>query len=93
MPAILIWFAVPVLLGIPLIWVIRVVRGFGKWQDMVQSSWSDLDVALLRKHDLILKLIEAVRPFVDSDPNAVSDVSHLEGSRRGFPMERPRSRA
>lgn len=72
-----IWLLIPFYIGIPLVWLIRVVRGFTKHQDAVQTSWSDLDVALLRKHDLILKLVEAARPFVESDRNLNSDVAHL----------------
>jgi LemA protein len=76
----IIWLLVALYVGIPLVWLIRVVRAFGRNQKEMQSSWSDLDVALLRKHDLILKVVETARPLVDADRSLASDVTHLRES-------------
>lgn len=73
----IIWLLIPLYVGIPAVWLIRIVRAYSRNQAAIQSAWSDLDVALLRKHDLILKVVETSRPLVDADRNLASDVTHL----------------
>lgn len=66
----------PIYIGVPLVWLFRSVRGFRKAQTQIRESLADLDVALLRRHDLVLKLARAVQPHFEHERNVVSDALH-----------------
>jgi LemA protein len=71
-----IWLLLPVYAGIPIWCLARSIRRLGRDQAEVRSALSDLDLALLRKHDLVKKLAEAARPHTTQERNLVSDLTH-----------------
>ncbi len=56
----------------------------------VLAAWSDIDVQLKRRHDLIPKLVEAVRAYADYEQATFSRVTEL---RRSSAMARASSRS
>jgi LemA protein len=69
------WLLVPIYVGVPVWWLVRGILRFGIDQAELKSALSDLDVALLRKHDLVKKLAEAAKPHTLQERSLVSDLT------------------
>ena len=52
-----------VLLGILVIWVIAIYNGFVQLKVRAEGAWSDIDVQLKRRYDLIPNLVETVKGY------------------------------
>ena len=48
-----------------LIWLIIIFNNLIRDKNRVRTAWSDIDVQLKRRHDLIPKLVEAVKQYAD----------------------------
>ena len=86
-----------------LIWLIIIFNNLIRDKNRVRTAWSDIDVQLKRRHDLIPKLVEAVKQYADYESatihaitelrtqsenvNSVSDISSVE-SRLGDKMQK-----
>ncbi|MBA3725762.1 MAG: LemA family protein [Armatimonadetes bacterium] len=58
------WFAIPVaVLMAILIWSVAIFNHFARLRNLTEESWSDVDVALKRRHDLVPNLIEIVKGY------------------------------
>lgn len=51
------------ILGVVILWVVGVYNGLIKRRNQVKEAWSDIDVQLKRRHDLIPNLIEVVKAY------------------------------
>lgn len=71
-----IWLLIPIYVGVPVWWFFRSIRRFKRDQVDIHAAMSDLDVALLRRHDLVKRLAEAAKPHTMMDRNLVSDLTH-----------------
>ena len=47
--------------GLIVIWAILTFNGFVRLRQRVREAWSDIDVQLKRRYDLIPNLVEAVK--------------------------------
>jgi LemA protein len=76
--------------------VLTIIAVFGAWavfaynrlvrdRARVQTAWSDIDVQLKRRHDLIPKLVEAVRQYVAFESATLSAVTELRADGRADP--------
>lgn len=49
--------------AIVLLWVVVIFNRFARLSNLVRESWSDVDVALQRRHDLIPNLVNVVKGY------------------------------
>jgi len=75
-----------VLVGVAVVAYNRLVRD----RQRVLTAWSDIDVQLKRRHDLVPKLVEAVRAYADYEKAALGAVTELraEAARTDSATER-----
>lgn len=62
-PWIVILIIVGVVLLVPLIWVIATYNRFVRLRQHIHESWSDIDVELKRRYDLIPNLVQTVKGY------------------------------
>jgi len=72
---------VSILVGLPvlaaLIWAIVVFNLLVRDRNRVSQSWSDVDVQLLRRHDLIPRLVEMVKGYAGYERAVLANVAEL----------------
>ena len=71
-----------------MIWVIGLLLAFVAWavfafnrlvrlRNQVKAGWSDIDVQLMRRHDLVPRLVEAVRAYAGHEKAVFERVAEL----------------
>jgi LemA protein len=78
MPYILIGIAVVLVL-----WVIGAFNGLVMARNRVKESWSDIDVQLKRRYDLIPNLVETVKGYAAHERNALEAVINARSKAMG----------
>lgn len=58
-------------------WVIIIYNLFVRDKNRVLAAWSDIDVQLKRRHDLIPKLIDAVKQYAAYESSTLSAITAL----------------
>jgi LemA protein len=58
------------------LWVIGVFNGLIKLKNRTDEAWSDIDVQLKRRHDLIPNLIETVKGYAAHEKQAFESVTN-----------------
>ena len=56
---------------------IWVYNGLVRLRNQVRTAWSDIDVQLLRRHDLVPRLVEAVRAYASHERTLLESVTAL----------------
>jgi len=62
-----------------LFWAIFIYNRLVRDRNRVLAAWSDIDVQLKRRHDLIPKLVEAVRRYAAYEQATLSALTRLRG--------------
>lgn len=65
------------LLGLLVVWVIGIYNGLIKLRVRVNEAWSDIDVQLKRRHDLIPNLMETVKGYMTHEREVFEEVTRL----------------
>lgn len=65
------------LLAVVALWVAVTFNFLVRDRNRVEAAWSDIDVQLKRRHDLVPKLVEAVRRYADYEQATLSAVTAL----------------
>jgi len=60
-----------------LAWFIIIYNLFVRDKNRVLAAWSDIDVQLKRRHDLIPKLIDAVKQYAAYESSTLSAITML----------------
>jgi len=60
-----------------LVWFIIIYNLFVRDKNRVLAAWSDIDVQLKRRHDLIPKLIDAVKQYAAYESSTLSAITML----------------
>lgn len=63
------------LLGFAVIWFIAVFNGIISLRNRTQEAWSDIDVQLKRRHDLIPNLVETVKGYAKHEKELFEKVT------------------
>jgi LemA protein len=58
-----IWYIIIIVLAIIVLWIIAIFNGLIRLRNRTDEAWSDIDVQLKRRHDLIPNLIETVKGY------------------------------
>lgn len=77
-----------ILLGILLllfIYVITIFNRFVKNKNMVKDAWSNIDVALKRRYDLIPNLVETVKGYVQHEKSTLEAVINARNAAMEVP--------
>ena len=69
--------AIPIALAVILVWGVFIYNRLVGDKNRVLSAWSDIDVQLKRRHDLIPKLVDAVQHFSAYESAILTEVTEL----------------
>jgi LemA protein len=70
----LIWIIVAILV-IVVVWVIAIYNGLVTLKNRTQEAWSDIDVQLKRRYDLIPNLVETVKGYATHEKSVFTEVT------------------
>jgi LemA protein len=59
------------------LWGVLIFNRLVRDRNQVRSAWSDIDVQLTRRHDLVPQLVDAVRAYADYERATLSAVTEL----------------
>lgn len=63
------------LAAVVVIWLIAVYNGLIKLRNQVDEGWSDIDVQLKRRHDLIPNLVESVKGYLKHEKELLENIT------------------
>ena len=66
-----------IIVGILLVWGIIIYNRLITDRNRIRAAWSDIDVQLKRRHDLIPQLVELVRSYSSYEKKTLSDITAL----------------
>lgn len=58
-------------------WAVWAYNRLVRDRNRVRAAWSDIDVQLLRRHDLVPRLVEAVKAYADYERATITAVTEL----------------
>jgi LemA protein len=67
--------AIAVVAAVLLVLLLQTYNGLIKTRNAVQSGWSDIDVQLTRRHDLVPNLVEAVKGYMTHERETLEAVT------------------
>lgn len=65
------------LVGALLAWAVFAFNRLVRLRNQVKAGWSDIDVQLMRRHDLVPRLVEAVRAYAGHEKAVLERVTEL----------------
>lgn len=71
---------VVIVLAVLILWVIALYNGLIKLRNRTKEAWSDIDVQLKRRHDLIPNLIESVKGFMKHERELLENITTARAS-------------
>ena len=69
-----------VVLVLLVLWVIGIYNKLVSWRNRVDESWSDIDVQLKRRHDLIPNLVNVVKGYAKHEQETLDKVIQARNS-------------
>lgn len=75
--------ALLIVVGIPILfilWVIMAYNGLVGWRNQVKNAWSQIDVQLKRRYDLIPNLVETVKGYAKHERETLDAVIKARNS-------------
>jgi LemA protein len=66
--------------GATLVWGILIYNWLVRDKNRVLAAWSDIDVQLKRRHDLIPKLVDAVRAYTSYESSLLAEITRIRAS-------------
>jgi LemA protein len=64
-----------VLLGLIVLWLVLAYNGLVRLRNRAQEAWSDIDVQLKRRYDLIPNLVESVKGYMAHEAGVFENVT------------------
>ena len=64
-----------IVLGLLVVWLIATYNGLITLRNRVKEAWSDIDVQLKRRHDLIPNLVESVKGYLKHEQGVLENVA------------------
>jgi LemA protein len=71
----MITYIVIVVLVVLVLWVVGAFNGLVRGRNHVKEAWSDINVQLRRRHDLIPNLVETVKGYVSHEAGVLESVT------------------
>ena len=72
-----------IILAVIVLWLIATYNGLVTRRNRVQESWSDIDVQLKRRYDLIPNLVEAVKGYMTHERATLEKVTQARTAAMG----------
>ncbi len=69
-------------LGALVVWVVIAFNGLIRDRNRVSQSWSDVDVQLLRRHDLVPRLVEMVKGYSGFEKAVHTSLAELRAAKQ-----------
>jgi LemA protein len=63
------------ILGVLIIWVIGIYNGLVQLRNQVKNAWSQIDVQLKRRHDLIPNLVETAKGYMQHERQTLENIT------------------
>lgn len=70
----ILWIVIAVVVAI-ILWFIAVYNGLIRLKNRVKEAWSDIDVQLKRRHDLIPNLVSSVKGYMKHEKELLENVT------------------
>src|SRR3989344_2114262 len=72
-----------IVVGIVILWIIVAYNGLVRLRYRVKEAWSDIEVQLKRRYDLIPNLVEAVKGYAKHETSAFENVTKARAAAMG----------
>ena len=72
-------YAVAALAAGLIVWAVVIYNKLVRDRNRVDAGWSDIDVQLKRRHDLIPKLVDAVQQYASYESSTIAAITELRG--------------
>ncbi|EKD76738.1 MAG: LemA-like protein [uncultured bacterium] len=66
--------------GLVIIWLIFTYNGLIRLRNQVNEGWSDIDVQLKRRHDLIPNLVESVKGYLTHEKGLLENITNARSN-------------
>ena len=76
-------FIVLIVAGVVIVWLIITFNGLVRTRNRVKEAWSDIDVQLKRRYDLIPNLVETVKGYAKHESGVFEQVTKARASAMG----------
>lgn len=73
-------FIVLAVIAILVIWLVAVYNGLIRLRNRTTEAWSDIDVQLKRRHDLIPNLVSSVKGYMKHERDLLENVTRLRSA-------------
>jgi LemA protein len=68
-------YVIIAVVAVLVLWVIALYNGLIRLRNRVKEAWSDIDVQLKRRHDLIPNLINSVKGYMQHERGLLEDIT------------------
>lgn len=82
-----------IVIAVVAVWFIAVYNGLVRLRNRAKEAWSDIDVQLKRRYDLIPNLVEAVKGYMAHERQVFEKVTEARARAMGVAEEGPPSRS
>lgn len=72
-----------IVIGLIVLWLIFAFNGLVRKKNRVQEAWSDIEVQLKRRYDLIPNLVETVKGYATHEKTVLEDVTNARTAAMG----------
>lgn len=69
------FWAILIIVAVAIVWLITMYNGLIKRRNRVSEGWSDIDVQLKRRYDLIPNLVETVKGYAAHEKGVLENVT------------------
>lgn len=87
-----VWIIVGVV-GLAVLWFIGVYNGLIRLKNRVDEAWSDIDVQLKRRYDLIPNLVETVKGYASHEAKVFESVTQARAAAMGATSPQAKAQA
>ncbi len=76
-------YVILVIAAVVIVWLIGVYNGLVRLNNKTKEAWSDIDVQLKRRHDLIPNLVETVKGYATHESGLFAKVAEMRSRAMG----------
>lgn len=76
-------YIVIAVIAIAIVWLIAIYNSLITWRNRVKESWSDIDVQLKRRYDLIPNLVETVKGYATHERELLEKITQARAAAMG----------
>ena len=73
-------YTIPIIVAVFVVYIIFIYNKLVRIKNQTDESWSDIDVQLKRRHDLIPNLIETVKGYASHEKQVFENVTKARGA-------------